>query len=310
MTTHFPTPATSGATPSPPPLPVSKYANLIRLPGDPITRQRFEFTQLSLKVREFLASQIGEHTRDEAARMLWVQGRPGEGKSEGCLVACLNAGFAVATISPGLFAGETEGYSVEVLHDLMTDLVRWSHVNRRSICVMLDDFDLSTANAGDDVGKTVNSQLLVNEFMSLADKRHLHRTAFGNIGFIVTVNDATGMRESLHRLGRAVWYDHAPTDEDKANIAWAILAPQTSAERDVVAALVRRHRRQPVAFWKALAHRIQALHAKQLLEAGMPDKAAIDRAFGQRLHLSPSVAWEAARQLRTNRVRSWLKSRV
>lgn len=307
MTTHFGNLAVNGG---PPPLPAYKYAHLLRKPGDPVTRQRFEFRELALKVREFLTYQVGTHTRDQAARMLWVQGRPGEGKSEGCLVACLNAGFHVLVISPGLFAGETEGKSVEVLHEVLDELVRYSAHHKVRIVVIIDDFDLSTANADENVGKTVNSQLLVNEFMSLADNRALYRNVDGsNIGFIVTVNDASGMRESLHRAGRAIWHDHVPTVEDKANIAWAILAPQTTAERDLVQSLVRYHRKQPVAFWKALYHRMHALRAQALIDASMPDKAAIDRAYGQRLCLKPDIAWAAAKQLRTHRVRSFLNKR-
>lgn len=303
-TTHFGNLALNGSTP--PPVPY-KYAQYIRVPGDPVTRQRFEFRELAIKVREFLSYQLGTHTRDQAARMLWVQGRPGEGKSEGCLVAALNAGFAVAVLSPGLFSGDTEGKSIEVLHEVLTEFVRWSADNKRPIVVILDDFDLSTASVGEDVGSTVNSQLLINEFMALADNRHLYRTQFGNIGFICTVNDASGMRESLHRAGRAIWHDHVPSNEDKANIAWSILAPITSSERDLVAALVRKNLRQPVSFWKALYHRMQALHARQLIENGMPDRAAIDQAYGRRLKLEPDIAWTAAKALRNSRARSFLR---
>lgn len=322
MTTHFPNMA-NGAVPSqphlhhpqsapavhttPPPLPAWQYAHLIRLPGDPIVRQRFEFRELSLKVREHLVNQIGAKTKDEAARMLWVQGRPGEGKSEGCLVACLMAGFHTAVISPGLFAGEVEGASVQTLHAVLAELVRWSAVHRARVVVIIDDFDLSTANVGENQGSTVNSQLLVNEFMSLADNRHLYRNVDGsNIGFIITVNDATGMRESLTRLGRALWHDHVPDAEAKANIAHAILEPKTTAERELVAALVRKHRHQPVAFWKALYHRMRAMEAQKLIERGMPDQAAVDGAFSHRLALNPDTAWAAAKQQRTSRVQNYL----
>ena len=305
MTTHF----GNLAGGSPPP-PSYKYVHLLRKPGDPVTRQCFEFRGLALKVREFLTYQVGTHVRDQAARMLWVQGRPGEGKSEGTLVSCLNAGFFTLVISPGMFAGETEGKSVEVLHEVMDELARFSVDHKVRIVIIIDDFDLSTANADDNTGKTVNTQLLVNEFMALADNRHLYRNFDGsNIGFIMTVNDASGMRESLHRTGRAIWHDHEPSHEDKANIAWAILAPQTTAERDLVTALVRYHRKQPVAFWKALYHRMQALRAQEMIEAGMPDKAAIDRAYGRRLCLKPDLAWSASKQLRSQRVRNFLTKR-
>lgn len=329
MTTHFPSMGhgANGASPPspepgqppqpaaqvPPPIPPGgawQYKHLLRFPGDPVVRQRFEFRELALKIREHLSNQIGQHTRDDAARMLWVQGKPGEGKSVGCLVACLNANFTTAVLSPGLFAGEVEGASVQVLHAVMAELARWSIVHRVRVVVIIDDFDLSTANVGEDQGSTVNSQLLVNEFMALADNRHLYRNFDGsNIGFIITVNDATGMRESLHRPGRAIWYSHIPGAEDKANIAWSVLDPKTSAERDLVAALVRKNYGQPVAFWTALYHQMRAIQARSLIDRGMPGQSAIDAAYQRRLQLTPDIAWAAAKQLRTTRVRSYLKNR-
>lgn len=321
MATHFPqiaasetaaapTAAPKSAPPAPPAASTSTwaYAHLIRQPGDPIVRQRFEFKGLALKVREHLVNQIGTSTRDEAARLLWVQGRPGEGKSEGCLVSSLNAGFHVAVLSPGLFAGDVEGASVQALHAVLAELVRWSAAHRCRVVVIVDDFDLSTANVGENQGSTVNSQLLVNEIMSLADKHHLYRNVDGsNIGFIFTVNDATGLRESLTRSGRSDIYDHVPTFEDKANIAWAVLDPKTSEERKLVQALVAKFgRTQPVSFWKALYVLMRAMHSRKLTQSGMPDKAAVDRAHGYRLPLTPEIAWEAASQLRKSRVRSYL----
>jgi len=318
MTTHFPNiaqGASGGAPPTvpglqmvPPGPPNWQFGHLIRRPGDPIVRQRFEFRDLSRKVREHLVNQIGEATRDDAARMLWVQGRPGEGKSVGCLLACLNANFHAVVVSPGLFTGKEEGEPIRILHELLAELVRWSVVYKCRVVVIIDDFDLSTANVGDHTGHTIHSQLIVNEFMALADNRHLYRNVDGsNIAFIMTVNDATGMRESLHRPGRAIWHDHVPSAEDKANIAFEVLAPKTSAERALVQALVKKHgASQPVAFWNALFHRMRALHAHRLIDGNMPDKAAIDAAHGKRLPLVPDIAWAAAKQLRTSRVRSYL----
>lgn len=243
--------------------------------------------------------------------MLWVQGRPGEGKSEGCLVSALNSGFTTAILSPGMFSGESENASIEILHEVLAEIERWSADHKRRVVCQIDDIDLSIMAVGENTGHTVNSQLLINEFMALADNRHLYRNGDGsNIGFIMTVNDATGMRESLHRPGRAIWHDHVPSTEDKTNIAYAILAPVNSAERDLVKALVRKYAAsQPVAFWKALYHRMQALKAQSLMSTGMPDKAVIDRAYGRRLTLEPDIAWAAAKALRQSKVRNYLNRR-
>ncbi len=307
MTTHFPAIATAGTTS---PLRTFKHMHRLRRPGEHITQQKIEFNELALRVRGWLTQQVGQATRDSAARMLWVQGRPGEGKTEGCLIAALNAAFYVLPLTGGDFAGEVEGASVKALHEFLQESADYSALHKVRIVVTLDDFDLSTASVGADTAHTVNSQLLIGEIMSLADERHRYRNADGsNIGFIVTVNDASGMRESLTRAGRADWFDHVPSAEDKANIAWAILAPQTSADRELVAALVRKHRKQSVAFWRALHHRMQALQARHLIERGMPTAATIDAAYGKRLTLDAAVAWKAAKELRTSRALNWLKKK-
>lgn len=328
MGTHFPNlgAASNGADPKPAPngatVPASpsvaslpkqawQYAQSIRTPDDPIVKHRVEFIELSQKVRAHLMNQIGTHTRDQTARLLWVQGKPGEGKSEGCLMACLAAGFHVAEISPGIFAGETEGAPVQVLHDLLDEMARWSIIHRVRTVLQLDDFDLSTANVPEKDGKTVNSQLLTNEMMQLASKRHLYRNWDGsNIGLILTVNNATGMRSSLTRPGRSDWYDHTPSNDDRANIAWAVLDPKTTAERDLVHALVRKNIRQPVTFWQALYFKMRELHGQNLIKSAMPEKAAVDQAYGQRMPLLPEVAWEAARQLRKQAVTDYITQRT
>ncbi len=306
MTTHFPTISAGG----PPPLPTYKYMHRLRHPGDPVTRQRFEFRELAMYVRGWLTYQVGVATRDSAARLLYVIGRPGEGKSEGCMVAALNAGFHVLVITGADLAGSTEAASTEALHAILKECVQWSALHKARIVIILDDFDLSTANIGQDVAGTINGPLLVQELMALADQRHLYRNAdSSNLGFIITLNDASNLRESLTRAGRADWYQHSPDADDRANVAWAILAPRTGPERDLVAALVRKNIRQPIAFWKALFHRMQALQARHLIEGGMPNAAAIDEAYGKRLKLVPEIAWQAATELRTSRVRNWLGSK-
>ena len=307
MTAKFPSLAGSSG---PPPMPSFKYMHRLRKPGDPITRQRFEFRELAMRVRSWLTYQIGAATRDSAARLLWVIGKPGEGKSEGCMVAALNAGFHVLLVTGADLAGSTEAASTEALHSILNECVQWSELHKARIVILLDDFDLSTANIASDVSGTVNGPLLIQELMALADQRHLYRNADGsNLAFIVTLNDGSGMRESLTRAGRADWHEHCPDADDRANVAWAILAPQTGPERDLVSALVRKNTKQPIAFWKALYHRMQALQARHLIEGGMPNATAIDKAYGTRLKLIPEIAWQAANELRTSRVKRFLREK-
>lgn len=299
------------ASTTPPPIPPTfTYAHLIRRPGDPMLKHIIPFEALTKEVRKFLAFQIGAHTRDQAARTLVVSGPPGTGKSEGTLAAALEANFAVAVAAANMFASESEGGATDKLDAFMTEMERYSAHHRIRLVVIINDIDQSVMSRDDKTGVSINSQLLTEAFHHLADNRHLFRNFDGtNIAFIVTVNDATHLRASLYREGRAIWFDHVPSEEDRANIAWSILAPRTSEERDLVQKLVRRFRHQPVAFWKALHLQMQAAHAERALGHGIPDRAAIDRAFGQRISLTAEVAWDCARRLRSARVRNWLNQR-
>lgn len=298
---------------TPPPVPADyKFAHLVRLPGDPVERHIIPFEHLTREVRKFLATQMALATRDQAARTLVVQGAPGEGKSEGTLVAALQAGFAVAVVAASMFASEVEGGATDLLDQFLAEMERFSAERNMSVVVQINDIDQSImANADNDkVGNTVNTTLLTEKFHHLADNRHLYRNASGaNIAFIVTVNDARSLRASLYREGRAVWVDHVPSDEDKANIAWSILRPTTSAERSLVQKLVSRFRKQPIAFWKALFYQMQATYAEAAFAKGIPDAATIDKAFGRRFPLTPELAWPAAKRLRSTRVRNYLAKR-
>lgn len=247
------------------------YAQYITHPDQPLSQDYYLFEGLSRAVRQHLAYQIGTHSRATAERMLWVQGRPGQGKTVGIQLACHAAGFGYASLSAGLFAGETEGASVKALHAALGECQNWSAANKKRVAVLMDDLDLSAANVADGVGSTVNTQLLVKELMDLADHRERYANHDGtHIGFIVSVNDASGMRESLTRNGRATFYTHEPTYDEIENVAWKVLKPVTAAERDLVSKLVKRHRKQNIAFWYALYHRMVGMQHQHLTAQGMP----------------------------------------
>jgi hypothetical protein len=306
MSTKFP----GLAAVSPPPLPQYQFGSFLRFPGDPITDEIVEFKELTAKVHDFLKLQIARDTRDRAERTLCLAGPPGAGKSEGALVAALNFNFAVGVLSASMFAGDTEGKPTQLLDAILEEFSRWSAEQRRRVVVILDDIDLSIMAKDDKTGVSSNTNLLLQRFHYLADNRHVYRNGDGsNIAFIVTLNDASNLRASLYREGRAIWHDHVPTVEDKVNIAWATLAPQTSEERALVDKLARKYRHMPVSFWKALRNQIKAHHARRRLPAGVSDAAAIDRAYACRFPLTADVAWDCARALRANRARDWLAKR-
>lgn len=294
---------------APPPLPY-RYAHFLRHPNDTALRDLVEFPSLTMQMREFLALQQAKPTRDQAARTLAVIGRPGEGKTLGLLAAALNEGYSVCSTAASMYASENEGGADKVLDAVLAELQRWSAEHKQRTLLQTDDIDLSIMAADDKTGVSINTKLLIERFHYLADNRHLYRNYDGsNIGLVVTLNDGSKLRESLYRPGRAIWYEHVPTAEDKRNIAWAILKPKTSAERDLVVKLTAKFAHQPIAFWKSLALQMQATHARRVLATGIPDAATLNAQFAGSFPLTPDIAWSCARTLRANRARSWLSKR-
>jgi hypothetical protein len=189
----------------------------------------------------------------------------------------------------------------------MAECERWSAEFKQRLVVILNDLDMGIMNLPDKMGATINSNLLLEKFHFLADNRQLFRNFDGtNIAFIVTVNDATNLRASLFREQRGVWHSHVPSVEDKTNIAWRILSPQTTEERDLVHALTRKFRHQPVAFWKALHQAIIAQHHQRAIGRDINSAAAM---LIRRVPLKADVAWACAKSLRAHTVTNYLKRR-
>lgn len=306
MTTQFPNLKAANAPHT------YQFAHLLRMPSDPVVNQIVPFENLTQEVRQFLAFQVNPRTRDSAARTLVIQGRPGEGKSDGALVAVLNANanFVVAVISASMFASETEGGASDLVDQVMAEFARWSLDHQRRVVVIINDIDMSIMSGDDHTSSTSNKGLLLEKFHYLADNRHLYRNFDGsNIAFMVTMNDGSNMRDSLYRPGRAVTYTHEPTTDDKANIAWKILDPRTGDERILVAKLVRKYaHRQPVAFWRALSDAMQGAHAKRAIAHGI-DGIATNAALNRRVPLTADVAWACAKHIRASRIRVFLTRR-
>lgn len=327
MTTHFPGmangaghPAASQkhSVPSPAPhAPVTstasgtwKYADKMYHPGNPIVDRLVPFKRYTMEIRKFLSLNMSQHTQNGVARTVFVHGPPGGGKTEGAIAAALQENFSVMVASASDFASETENGASDVLTDMLKEMEAFSRATGRPVLLLVNDLHLSIMTADDKTGKTVNSGLLADCFMNLADNRHLYRNVDGsNIAFIVTLNDGSKLPESIKREGRALHYEHVPSFEDKKNIAYAILQPQTSAERELVEAVTKRCRHQPVSFWHALKLQIQSKNAERVLRNGIPSMTIVNEVYGRRVTLEADVVWACVKSLRTNHARIWLKKR-
>lgn len=302
MTTKFPALAHGPAA-----APKRLYGHLMHYPGDSITQRIIPFEKLTRAVERHLRQHAHAVSRDTAPRTLIVAGRPGEGKSEGILAAALQCGWSVAAVSASLFASENEGGANEVLDELLTELNEVADETGKPVALCINDIDQSILSLEEKMGKTINTNLLSESLHFLADNPRLYRSRHGtNLAFFCTLNDATNLRESLFREGRATWFEHVPTVEDKRNIAWALLAPGTTPERKLVDQLTRRFKHQSVAFWSSLVIELRASAAEGLMGRGIGEAEAIATIYGARLPLDPHLVWASVRKLAAPRTRNWL----
>lgn len=186
--------------------------------------------------------------------ILAIQGPPGDGKSFQVRHVLQNSGFAIIANSSALLAGSFEGEPVRQLRDLYIrarDLAT-SRPSRPPV-ILLEDFDLSPAGRVNGVRYTVNSQLLAAFLMNLADD-----VGSCDVGttrrfpIFMTGNDFSLVHQPLTRPGRMNIFTWEPTDEERDDILFAMLAAYIpDLDRRDVDRLSRQYRRFPISFFNA-----------------------------------------------------------
>lgn len=213
---------------------------------------------------------------DRAERFLVIQGEPGTGKTVAACDASLRYGFTVALLPAAMLASEHEGGASAVLDDFMRHIVGQSAARKQRFCVVADDFDLSIVGIDDKTGKTINSNLVGQRLQALADTGEYRNWDGSGIPVIFTGNDFTHFRASLFRDGRATWFTHAPSHDEKTQIAFHLLRPRTLEERKLVEKLARTYRNEAVAFWQSVKNDLNKARLDEIIGLGLPDVDAAE----------------------------------
>lgn len=273
-------------TPGPPPLPSATFTSQVRRPGDYACPGGIVFEALEHVIQRHLLVLKGEDRArgKRASRMLVLTGAPGSGKTVAATDAALRYRYAVLQITAAHIASENEGGATARFDTYMADAVRHSNIFHESVAVVLDDFDLSIATNDADLGKTVNSNLLMQRLQSLADNDEFLNRDGSRIPLIFTGN-AWSVRESLFRHGRATWYEHTPTADEVIDLVLHLMRPRSHRERRAVTRLARRYRKQSLAFWGLLLQHLRAEKMDALIDAGIDDPNVIRAELGRPIAL-------------------------
>ncbi len=291
------------------PTDLPRFARFFRRPGEFLCADGVPFEQLSREVFRHLLSNALPSLEATAEPFLLVQGAQGVGKTVTVCDAALRFGFGVAMLPVAMLASKHEGGATETLDAFIAEVITFSKTNQLHTVVILDDADLGIWRADGDpnTSKTINTNLITQRLQHLADTREARNFDGSGLPFILTGNDFTTMRSSLFRDGRAKWVTHAPTTDEKAQIAHHVLQPKTTADRQLIDDLARTYRNQPVAFWSSLKNDLLQARMDGLITDGMPDLQKAEAELRRPTPLDPTQVQALAKARVSTRSRNFLK---
>jgi hypothetical protein len=302
MTAHFPNLVrhTSAAE--------SPFDEMIRRPGQLLCPDAVPFPNAEKAVRRHLYMLRLPSKSKDAALILAIQGNIGTGKTLVACDTCLKAGYAVALVNPGFLSSEVEGGASAKLAELMRELVRLSRLERRRYVVVKDDMDTAIYARGENEGVSVNRRLLTGDLQHIADHRPYRNWDDTPIPVIATGNSfAEGFRDSLLRDLRANFHTHEPNAQQRAHIVVSLFGPQTWRDRWLMRRLLRRHRGEPIAFWRAVRNDLDALRLDRLIDDGVENVEEAEQRLATPLTFDARQLWSLANARRSARAASFLK---
>lgn len=242
---------------------------------------------------------------NEPPRIAVLQGIPGDGKTETLKVTLSRAGVAMIFVPGSHFAGPHEDSAISALNEIADDIARISQRTCEPFALVIDDADLSILNMTDNVTYTVNSQGFINQMMHLANGTDMRDAQGRLVPIFMTGNDFSTLRASQLRPGRAVFHTHAPSFDDKVEIAAQLFRTFGFSPADM-RTLISDHPSQPVAFFSDLRTAIYDAQLDAALNTHGLHPLALDRAVATPPRLTIGQLRAVAHELATARARNFL----
>lgn len=180
---------------------------------------------------------------------LAIHGRKGEGKTFQIDQICKKYQIEHCFMSGSELAGATEGESIEQLKNLYEKMGACVSDSRPAV-IIIDDFHLSIAAAGNEIKHTVNTTILTSFLMNLADDT---RCDGARLPIILTGNDFDYLYAPLQRAGRMRFFEWNPDVNIKIKIVEKlykdIVCPDDYPR---IAEFVSEYSKESVSFFKEL----------------------------------------------------------
>lgn len=150
-----------------------------------------------------------------ASCFLAIEGKMGEGKTVQTINTCFKHNIHVYYFSSSQLAGNLERDSIKELEATYNYLVEHNEDNIFNV-IIIDDFHLSIASCEANVSRTVNSQILTDYLMSIADTTKA--SPGKKIPFILIANTFENLYSPLTRDGRMNLFKWEPSNSQKKEL--------------------------------------------------------------------------------------------
>lgn len=214
------------------------------------------------KIAVHISKNFLDLPRVKVPLILGVHGRKGEGKTFQCELAYQRLGVEVVHISGGELESPDAGDPARLVRLRYREAAELIRVRGKMAILMINDLDAGAGRFDATTQYTVNTQLVNNTLMNIADNptnvqlpgsyddKPVHR-----VPIIVTGNDFSTLYAPLIRDGRMEKFYWEPNRDDKIGIVNGIFEPDGLAKSDIVT-LVDTFIDQSIDFFGALRSRI------------------------------------------------------
>ncbi|MBD0336600.1 MAG: ribulose bisphosphate carboxylase small subunit [Cyanobacteria bacterium Co-bin13] len=194
--------------------------------------------------------------------ILGVHGRKGEGKTFQCELVYERMGVEVVHISGGELESPDAGDPARLIRLRYREAAELVRVRGVMAVLMINDLDAGAGRFDAMTQYTVNTQLVNNTLMNIADNPtnvqlpgSYDETPIRRVPVIVTGNDFSTLYEPLIREGRMEKFYWEPDRDDRVGIVSGIFEPDNLSKRDIET-LVDTFPGQAIDFYGALRSQI------------------------------------------------------
>jgi ribulose bisphosphate carboxylase small subunit len=194
--------------------------------------------------------------------ILGVHGRKGEGKTFQCELVYERMGIEVVHISGGELESPDAGDPARLIRLRYREAAELVKVRGKMAVLMINDIDAGAGRFDATTQYTVNTQLVNNTLMNIADNPtnvqlpgSYDDQPIQRVPIILTGNDLSTLYAPLIRDGRMEKFYWEPDRDDRIGIVSGIFAPD-NLNSQAITGLVDRYPRQAIDFFGALRAQI------------------------------------------------------